>query len=82
MKCKTDYFIHQIIVELIDYIGKLHELVRGVQEPLGKTQANVNSVRCLMEKWLRAPLFMRNDSKDSLLSLDDKAEKIDKRYFA
>ncbi|XP_024080370.1 dynein beta chain, ciliary isoform X1 [Cimex lectularius] len=68
--------------ELLEYIAKLHEVVRGVQGPLSQTQANVQTMRNLLEKWAKHPLFMRSspETKEGLLAIDDKQEKIEKRY--
>ncbi|XP_014280457.2 dynein beta chain, ciliary [Halyomorpha halys] len=66
--------------DLLDYIAKLHKLVEAVQEPLSKTQANVVSMRSLLEPWAKSPLFMRTDGPSSLLSIEDKSDRIQKRY--
>lgn len=68
-------FIHS---ELTEYIGKLHELVRGVQEPLCCTQTNVATMKSLMDKWLKNPLYTRIE-KEGLLNVEGKDERIQKR---
>ncbi|KAF6202116.1 hypothetical protein GE061_004514 [Apolygus lucorum] len=76
---EAEHNLTWLSTELTEYIAKLHELVRGVQEPLSSTQANVTIMKTLMDKWLKMPLYMRID-KEGLLAIEDKEERIQKRY--
>lgn len=68
-----------IFLELLDYIEKLKKLVEAVQEPLSKTQRNVITMRNLMDSWAKVPLLIRSNGPNSLLALDDKMDRIQKR---
>lgn len=66
---------------LPDYISELGTLVEGLWKRVKSTQGNVEKIRSIMEPWTRTPLIERRDRrKDALLSLDERAEKVAKRY--
>ncbi|XP_075210990.1 dynein heavy chain at 93AB [Lycorma delicatula] len=67
--------------ELWGFIERLHSLVDKLQKGLRKTQENVNRMRAIMRSWIKSPLFERCDGRrDTLLSIDDRSERITKRY--
>ncbi|KAK6645275.1 hypothetical protein RUM43_001551 [Polyplax serrata] len=67
--------------DLATYVEKLFEMVGSLDRRVQKTQDNVNLIRNIMSAWLKNPLFERKDGKkDSLLCLEEKSERIQKRY--
>ena len=66
---------------LPDYITELGTLVEGLWKRVKSTQANVEKIRSILEPWTKTPLIERRDRrKDALLSLDERAEKVARRY--
>lgn len=66
---------------LPDYINELGGLVQGLWKRLKAIQANVEKIRMILEPWTKTPLIERKDRrKDALLSLEDRAENVAKRY--
>lgn len=60
---------------------KLHELVGNLQYHLQKSQENLLEIRNSLIPFARQPLFERKDGKrDTVLSIDEREEKINKRY--
>ncbi|XP_049809049.1 dynein beta chain, ciliary [Schistocerca nitens] len=67
--------------KLWEYIEKLHGLVHNLEKRLQRTQDNVERMRAVLAPWSRSPVFTRRDGrKDALLSLDDRHERVHKRY--
>lgn len=65
---------------LEDYIGYLFGLVGGLERRVRATQSNVAALRGVMAVWLKQPVFERKDGKkDTLLALDQRHERIQKR---
>ncbi|KAI4493969.1 hypothetical protein M0802_009345 [Mischocyttarus mexicanus] len=66
---------------LLEYIVKLEELVNGLWKRVKASQMNVDKIKLILEPWTRMPLFERKDSrKDTLLCLDERQERVSKRY--
>lgn len=60
---------------------KLHELIGILQQHLQKSQENLTEIRNSLIPFARQPLFERQDGKkDTVLSIDEKEDKINKRY--
>lgn len=65
---------------LEEYVNNLFELVSTLNKRVQKTQDNVNAIRNIISEWFKTPLFERKEGKkDSLLCLDEKSERIQKR---
>lgn len=65
---------------LAAFVDNLFELVGNLDKRVQSTQDNVNAIRNIMTAWLKNPLFERKDGqKDTLLCLEEKAERIQKR---
>ncbi|XP_046594204.1 dynein beta chain, ciliary [Neodiprion lecontei] len=66
---------------LLEYITELDRLVHGLWTRLKETQSNVEKIDMILEPWTKTPLIERKDRrKDALLSLDERTEKVSKRY--
>lgn len=60
---------------------KLHDLVGNLQGHLQKSQENLLEIRNSLIPFARQPLFERKDGKkDTVLSIDEREDKIAKRY--
>jgi len=65
---------------LEQYIQNLFDLVGGLERRVQNTQKNVSALRNVMSTWIKMPLFERRDGKkDTLLALDLRQERIQKR---
>lgn len=68
---------------LVEYIRNLFELVGNLEKRVQKTQDNVNTMKTVMQAWLKSPVFERKEAKkDTLLCLEERAERIQKRLVA
>lgn len=66
---------------LLEYITELDTLVQGLWTRLKVTQSNVAKIESILEHWTKTPLIERKDRrKDALLSIDERQEKVSKRY--
>ncbi|XP_014225178.1 dynein beta chain, ciliary [Trichogramma pretiosum] len=66
---------------LLDYMTELNGLVQDLYCRVKLTQANVEKIRNIIEPWTKVPLIERKDRrKHALLSIEDRAEKVAKRY--
>ena len=66
---------------LSDYITELGSLVDSVWRRVKSSQINVEKIKAIFEPWMKTPLIERKDRrKDSLLSLDERTEKVSKCY--
>ncbi|KAF5277248.1 hypothetical protein FQR65_LT00356 [Abscondita terminalis] len=66
---------------LWDYMAQLHTMVGNIQQHVEKSQENLAKIRNALIPFARQPLFERKDNrKDTVLSLDEKEERIKKRY--
>lgn len=66
--------------DLVEYIQNLFDLVGNLEKRVQKTQDNVNTMKNVTAAWLKSPVFERKDGrKDTLLCLEEKADRIQKR---
>ncbi|XP_067212065.1 dynein beta chain, ciliary [Linepithema humile] len=66
---------------LLEYITELGGLVEGLWKRMKVAQSNVEKIRSILEPWTKTPLIERKDRrKDTLLALEDRSEKVSKRY--
>lgn len=55
-------------------------MVGNLEKRVQKTQDNVNTMKQVTAAWLKSPVFERKDGrKDTLLCLEEKADRIQKR---
>lgn len=55
--------------------------MEGLWKRMKAAQSNVEKIRNILEPWTRTPLIERKDRrKDTLLALEDRSEKVSKRY--
>jgi hypothetical protein len=67
--------------ELWDYIERLHRLVHSLEARVQQTQNNLEQIRNIMSMWSKVALFERSDGKkDTLLSVEDQSEHVQRRY--
>ncbi|MBN3279379.1 DYH9 protein, partial [Polyodon spathula] len=65
-----------------DYIQAVRDAVHDLERRLQKTKDNVEEMQNIMKTWV-TPIFERKEGKkDSLLNLDDRPERLEKRYSA
>ncbi|KAG8446024.1 hypothetical protein GDO86_013774 [Hymenochirus boettgeri] len=63
-----------------EYIQEVRDSVHDLEKRVQMARDNVDSIQSIMKTWV-LPLFERKDGrKDTLLSLDDRAEHLEKRY--
>lgn len=67
---------------LWEYMTKLHDLVKNLQACIKATQTNITEIKNCMSVWRNIPLFERHhgSKKDSTLNLDDRIQRVNKRY--
>lgn len=66
---------------LLEYITELGDLVEGLWKRMKTAQSNMEKIRNILEPWTKTPLIERKDRrKDTLLALEDRSEKVLKRY--
>ena len=66
---------------LLEYMQELGGLVDDLYKRVKLSQSNVEKVRSIIEPWTKMPLIERKDRrKQSLLFIDDRVEKVAKRY--
>lgn len=64
-----------------DYIQKIRDGVIELESSVQKAKNNVEEIQKLMATWNKSPLFERKEDKhDTLLNLDDRKERLEKRY--
>lgn len=60
---------------------KLQIPVQNLQQRMQNIQGNLSEIRDIMSLWAKQPLFERKDGKkDAVLCLDEKTDRIGKRY--
>lgn len=70
-----------IILDLWDYMVKLHILVGNLQSNLQKCQNNLNEIKNVLIPFARQPLFERKDGKkDTVLCIEERDERLAKRH--
>lgn len=66
---------------LLEYIAEVGDLVEGLWKRMKAAQSNVEKIGNILEPWTKTPLIERKDRrKDTLLALEDRSEKVSKRY--
>ncbi|XP_064623162.1 dynein beta chain, ciliary-like [Lineus longissimus] len=64
-----------------EYIQETRDTVRDLEQRVQKAKDNVESIQKIMATWNKSPLFERKEGKnESLLNLEDRPERIAKRY--
>ncbi|XP_051791984.1 LOW QUALITY PROTEIN: dynein axonemal heavy chain 11 [Erpetoichthys calabaricus] len=64
-----------------DYIINMKDTVHSLEREVQKTKDNVEDIQAIMKSWSDQALFCRKDNKkDGLLYMEDKQEKVQKRY--
>lgn len=63
-----------------EYIQRVRDMVRELESSLQRTKDNVDEIQAIMRTWV-TPIFERREGKrDSLLNLEDRAERLEKCY--
>ncbi|CAH2292037.1 dynein heavy chain 9, axonemal [Pelobates cultripes] len=63
-----------------EYIQEVRDTVHDLERRVQKARDNVEEIQAIMKTWV-LPIFERKDGKrDSLLNLDDRSERLEKRY--
>ncbi|XP_014206492.1 dynein beta chain, ciliary [Copidosoma floridanum] len=66
---------------LLEYMTELGGLVESLYKRVKLAQTNVESVRNILQPWTKTPLIGRKENrKDTLLSLEERKDKVGKRY--
>ncbi|XP_076453714.1 LOW QUALITY PROTEIN: dynein beta chain, ciliary-like [Babylonia areolata] len=64
-----------------EYIEKTRDQVHDLEVRVQKAKDNVEEIQKIMTTWSKQPLFERKEDKhDTLLNLDDREERINRRY--
>lgn len=64
-----------------EYIQQTRDQVIELESSVQKAKNNVEEINRLMTTWSKAPLFERKEDKhDTLLNLDDRKDRLEKRY--
>ncbi|BFZ02963.1 hypothetical protein BsWGS_06002 [Bradybaena similaris] len=64
-----------------EYIEQTRDHVHDLETRVQKSKDNVEEIKKIMTTWSKTPLFERKDEKyDCLLQVDDKSDRINKRY--
>lgn len=65
----------------MEYLKKLRNPIECLQQRMQKVEDNINEMRSVLGVWDRLPLFERKESKkDTVFCLDERAERISRRY--
>ncbi|XP_036372722.1 dynein heavy chain 9, axonemal [Megalops cyprinoides] len=63
-----------------DYIQEVRDAVHDLESRLQKTKDNVDEIQNIMKMWV-SPIFERKEGKkDTLLNLEDRSERLERRY--
>ncbi|KAM8946996.1 dynein axonemal heavy chain 9 [Pelodytes ibericus] len=63
-----------------EYIQEVRDSVHDLERRVQKARDNVQEIQAIMKTWV-LPIFERKDGKkDTLLNLDDRTERLEKRY--
>ena len=66
---------------LWEYIEQTREEVTELETSVQKAKDNVEEIVKLISTWSKTPLFARKEDKyDTLLNLDDRQDRLEKRY--
>lgn len=62
------------------YIQEVRDIVHDLEKRVQKARDNVEEIQSIMKTWV-LPIFERKDGKkETLLNLDDRSERLEKRY--
>uniref|UniRef100_A0A2I3HRY0 Dynein axonemal heavy chain 9 n=1 Tax=Nomascus leucogenys TaxID=61853 RepID=A0A2I3HRY0_NOMLE len=65
---------------ICDYVTQITSSIHDIEQRIQKTKDNVEEIQNIMKTWV-APMFKRKDGKrESLLSLDDQHDRMEKYY--
>uniref|UniRef100_A0A8C9J5L0 Dynein axonemal heavy chain 9 n=1 Tax=Piliocolobus tephrosceles TaxID=591936 RepID=A0A8C9J5L0_9PRIM len=65
---------------ICDYVTQITSSIHDLEQRIQKTKDNVEEIQNIMKTWV-APIFKRKDGKrESLLSLDDQHDRMEKYY--
>ncbi|XP_053544923.1 dynein axonemal heavy chain 9 [Bombina bombina] len=63
-----------------EYVQQVRDSVHDLERRVQKTRDNIDEIQAIMKTWV-LPIFERKDAKkDSLLNLDDRNDRLEKRY--
>ncbi|OCT60754.1 dynein heavy chain 9, axonemal isoform X2 [Xenopus laevis] len=63
-----------------EYIQEVRDVVHDLERRVQKARDNVDEIQAIMKMWV-LPIFERKDGrKETLLSLDDRSDRLEKRY--
>ncbi|XP_063817028.1 dynein axonemal heavy chain 9 isoform X3 [Pseudophryne corroboree] len=63
-----------------DYVQQIRDSIHDLERRVQKARDNVEEIQAIMKTWV-FPIFERKDGKkDTLLNLDDRSERLEKRY--
>ena len=72
---------YALLSGLWDYIQETRDKVQDLESRVQKAKSNVEQLQKIMSTWSKCPLFERKEGKnESLLNLDDRDERLRKRY--
>ena len=64
-----------------EYIQQIRDQVRDLEKRVQQAKDNVDAIRDIMDTWASSPLYVRKEMKEqALLGLDDRKERLNKRY--
>ena len=64
-----------------EYIQQTRDQVHDLEKRVQKAKDNVETMKKIMQEWSKQPLFERKElKKESLLALDDRQDRLHKRY--
>ncbi|XP_042198221.1 dynein axonemal heavy chain 9 isoform X3 [Callorhinchus milii] len=61
------------------YIQMVRDMVRDLECRIQKAKDHVEEIQSIMRTWV-SPVFERREGKDALLHLEDRSERLEKRY--
>lgn len=75
------YLLYVSVLAIMNYLDELRRPVEHLQLRMHRTHQNLNRIRAIMSTWAKQPLFERKDGKkDTVLCLDERNDRISKRY--
>ncbi|XP_053322781.1 dynein axonemal heavy chain 11 [Spea bombifrons] len=64
-----------------DYIVTMKTIVHDLEQRVQQSKDNIEAIQHIMKTWAEQPLYSRKDNKkDALINLDDKKERLYKKY--
>lgn len=66
-----------------EYIEFIKAKVHDLEQRLQKSKDNIKTIQQIMQSWMEQPFFSRKDNrKEALLNLDDKENKVAKKFMS